>query len=102
MYAGFAGAKTGYCHMALRGRYLMLTFCHFPAALTPPGRGHPQPVQAVRCNKIAGSDFEQLKAGPNGGGQDARSNPATPPTTEASSASRSSGSVRKVKTLRPC
>jgi len=25
MYAGFAGAKTGHCHMALRGRFLMLT-----------------------------------------------------------------------------
>jgi hypothetical protein len=27
-----------------------------------------------RLDKIAGSDFEQLKAGPKGGGQDARSN----------------------------
>ena len=56
----------------------------------------------VQGDKIAGSDFEQLKAGPKGGGQDARSKPAMFPVAEALSASRSSGSVCKVKTLRPC
>jgi hypothetical protein len=49
MYAGFAGAKTGHRHMTLRGRFLILIRCQFPAALAPPGRGHPHPVQAVRC-----------------------------------------------------
>ena len=51
----------------------------------------------VQGDKIAGSDFEQLKAGPKGGGQDARSNPATIPATGVSSASRSSGRVCKVR-----
>jgi len=45
MYAGFAGAKTGHRHMALRGRFLIIRICcHFLAALAPPGRGHPHPV----------------------------------------------------------
>jgi hypothetical protein len=35
---------------------------------------HP-PRPATRADKIAGSDFEQPKAGPKGVGQDARSNP---------------------------
>jgi hypothetical protein len=33
----------------------------------------------VQGNKFARSDFEKLDAGPKGGGQDARSNPATFP-----------------------
>ena len=48
MYTGFAGAKTGHCHMALCGCFLFLIRCHVPAALAPPGRGHPHPVFAVR------------------------------------------------------
>jgi len=35
---------------------------------------------SMQADKIAGSDFEQPKAGPKGGGQDARSNPTTLPT----------------------
>ncbi len=31
----------------------------------------------MQTNKIAGSDFEQPKAGPKGGGQDAQSKPDT-------------------------
>jgi hypothetical protein len=34
---------------------------------------------ATGTDKIAGSDFEQPKAGPKGGGQDARSNPRRSP-----------------------
>ena len=48
MYAGFAGAKTGHRHMTLRGCFLILIRCQIWAALAPPGRGHPHPVQAVR------------------------------------------------------
>jgi hypothetical protein len=47
MYAGFAGAKTGHRHMALCGCFLILIRYRFPAALAPPGRGHPHPVFAV-------------------------------------------------------
>jgi len=74
MYAGFAGAKTGHRHMTLGGRFLVLILCDFLATLAPPRRGHQHPVFAIRGDKIAGSDFEQPKAGPMGGGQDARSN----------------------------
>jgi len=35
-------------HMRLRARFLILTFCHFRAALAPLGRGHPYPVFSVR------------------------------------------------------
>ena len=60
--------------------------------VTLPGFGRHSGVQG---DKIAGSDFEQLRAGPKGGGQDARSNPATFPTAGVSSAPRSSGSVAR-------
>ena len=35
-------------YMSLRECFLILTFCHFRAALAPPGRGHPHPVFTVR------------------------------------------------------
>ena len=63
-----------HCHMALRGCFLILLVCDFLTALAPLGWCHPCSVFAVRGDKIAGSDFEQPKAGPKGGGQDARSN----------------------------
>ena len=56
---------------------------------------------ATRVKQEDSADLAK-QAGPKGGGQDARSNPATLPTAGVSSASRSSGSVCKVKTLRPC
>ena len=43
-------------------------------ALAALGRRHLCTRVAVRGDKIAGSDFEQPKAGPKGVGQDARSN----------------------------
>jgi len=35
-------------------------------------------MRTVRFDKFAGSKFEQPKAGPKGGGQEARSNPLAP------------------------
>jgi len=40
MYAGFAGAKTGYCHMALHRCFLILIRNSFLAGLAAPGWGH--------------------------------------------------------------
>ena len=37
-----------HCHVALCGRFLILTFCHFLPALAPPGRGYPCSMFAVR------------------------------------------------------
>jgi hypothetical protein len=37
-----------HCYVALRGRFLILTFCHFLAALAPFGWRHPRSVFAVR------------------------------------------------------
>ena len=44
----FQSLSPGHRNMALCGCFLILIRCHFPAALAPPGRGHPHPVQAVR------------------------------------------------------
>jgi hypothetical protein len=102
MYAGFAGAKTGHGHITLNWRFLVPPFRQPGfATLAPLRRRHQRTVLAVRgeyavktcqidsgfghqggqlgneihrLDKIAGSDFEQPKAGPKGGGQDARSN----------------------------
>jgi hypothetical protein len=40
MYAGFAGAKTGHCQMALHRCFLILIGNRFLAGLAAPGRGH--------------------------------------------------------------
>ena len=75
MYAGFAGAKTGHGRMTLNWRFLILAIrCFGLVAFSPFCRRHQRTVLTVRSDKIAGSDFEQPKAGPKGGGQDARSN----------------------------
>jgi len=58
----FQSLSPGHCHMALRGRFLILTFCHFPAARAPPGRRHPHPVFAVRCKDTMVSG--QVHSGP--------------------------------------
>jgi hypothetical protein len=69
MYAGFAGAKTGHRRMTLNWRFLILDICCFGlVAFSPLCRRHQRTVFAIRGDKIAGSDFEQPKAGPNGGG----------------------------------
>ena len=61
--------------MTLNWRLLLLALGTFGlATLAPPRRGHQRTVLAVRGDKIAGSDFEQPKAVPKGGEQDARSN----------------------------
>ena len=52
--------------------------CTVAAPMYQDQRGHPvlfRSLHTARADKIAGSDFEQPKAGPKGGGQDARSNP---------------------------
>jgi len=38
-----------HCYVALRGRFLILTFCHFLAALAPFGWRHPRSVLAIGC-----------------------------------------------------
>ena len=51
--------------------------CRVKAGEVDPRPGHQcgQPGDKIqRLDKIAGSDFEQPKAGPKGAGQDARSN----------------------------
>ncbi len=48
MYAGFAGAKTGHCRMALgRALVLFIVYCFGLFTLTPFGRCHPCPVVAI-------------------------------------------------------
>ena len=67
--------RPGHGRMTLNWRLLLLAIrCFGPVAFSPLRRCHQRTVLAVRGDKIAGSDFEQPKAGPKGGGQDARSN----------------------------
>jgi hypothetical protein len=67
--------RPGHGRMTPNWRFFALAICVFGlATLAPLRRGHQRTVFAVRGDKIAGSDFEQPKAGPKGGGQDARSN----------------------------
>ena len=54
----------------------------------------------MQRDKIARSDFEQPKAGPEGEGQDARSNPPTSPIPSPYGSSQA-GSVCRVNTFRP-
>jgi hypothetical protein len=69
MYAGFAGAKTGHRCMTLNWRFLILDICCFGlVAFSPLCLCHLRSVFAIRDDKIAGSDFEQPKADPKGGG----------------------------------
>ncbi len=49
-------------HVSLRGCFLILIRCQFWAALAPPGRGHPHPVQAIRSKDTAESG--QVDPGP--------------------------------------
>jgi hypothetical protein len=51
---------------------------------------------SVQGDKIAGSDFEQPKAGPKGGGQDARSNPATLASRGLSEIAANGGTLYRV------
>ena len=44
----FQSLSPGHRHMTLRRCFLILIRCQFPAALAPPGRGHPHPVLTVR------------------------------------------------------
>ena len=67
--------RPGHGRMTLNWRLLLLAIhCFGLVSFSPFCRCHNRPVFAVRGDKIAGSDFEQPKAGPKGGGQDARSN----------------------------
>jgi hypothetical protein len=69
-YAGFAGAKTGHGLVALFWRFVLLN--GFSFAFAKLGRSYQNSVLAVWRDKIAWSDFEPLKAGPQGGGQEVR------------------------------
>ena len=62
-------------HMT-RNRCLLVWLIGYPwlAPSTPLRRCDQRTMLAVGCDKIAGSDLEQPKAGPKGVGQDARSN----------------------------
>ena len=56
MYAGFAGAKTGYRRMTLNGRLFALAICSFGlATLAPLRRYHQCTVLAVRGEKSPGA-----------------------------------------------